>query len=102
LATGTYLAAQPISSLKDEELLKKVEKSHNNISHQLVVTRNTKDIQTVFELEQAALIEEGQDYVPSSSYVRIKHLCSDTWLHAPKDVSIDYSSSKPTMILIGT
>ena len=70
LATGTYLAAQPISSLKDEELLKKVEKSHNNISHQLVVTRNTKDIQTVFELEQAALIEEGQDYVPSSSYVR--------------------------------
>ena len=55
-----------------------------------MVTRNTKDIQTVFELEQASLIEEGQEYVPSSSYVRIKHLCSDTWLHAT-NYAIDWS-----------
>jgi len=41
-----------------------------------------KDINTVFELEQAALIEEGDVYVPSHSYVRLKHLCSDTWLHS--------------------
>ena len=63
---------------------------YGSISHHLVVTRNTKDIQTVFELEQASLIEEGQEYVPSSSYVRIKHLCSDTWLHAT-NYAIDWS-----------
>ena len=101
LATGTYLAANPITNIKDDKLLKRVEKS--NISHHLIVTRNTKDIHTVFELEQAALIEEGQDFVPSQSYVRIKHLCSDTWLQATNH-AIDYNhrDQRPTMMLIGT
>ena len=71
---------------------------YGSISHHLVVTRNTKDIQTVFELEQASLIEEGQEYVPSSSYVRIKHLCSDTWLHAT-NYAIDWSKGSRIEIL---
>ena len=72
LATGTYLAAAALSTYhaSDDVFLKKIGRLNNEISHHLIVTRNTKDINTVFELEQAALIEEGDIYVPSHSYVR--------------------------------
>lgn len=55
----------------------------------------------MFELEQAALIEEGDVYVPSHSYVRLKHLCSDTWLHSTT-LAIDRDEDRPGMMLIGT
>ena len=72
LATGTYLAAAALSTYhaSDDVFLKKIGRLSSDISHHLIVTRNTKDINTVFELEQAALIEEGDVYVPSNSYVR--------------------------------
>ena len=79
----------------------RIDKSSTDITHHLNVTRNTKDINTVFELEQAALIEEGDVYVPSHSYIRLKHLCSDTWLRSTS-ISIDREKERPCMMLIGT
>ena len=103
LATGTYLAAAALSTYhaSDDVFLKKIGRLSSDISHHLIVTRNTKDINTVFELEQAALIEEGDVYVPSNSYVRVKHLCSDTWLHST-GLAIDRDKERPVMMLIGT
>ena len=109
LATGTYLGAAAIVSdnSKNSEgnfknfLNCRIDEGSTVISHHLNVTRNTKDINTVFELEQAALIEEGDVYVPSHSYIRLKHLCSDTWLRST-NISIDREKERPCMMMIGT
>nr|AAT47836.1 inositol 1,4,5-triphosphate receptor [Oikopleura dioica] len=105
LATGTYLGAAAITSDSKESknvfLNCKIDEGSTVVSHHLNVTRNTKDINTVFELEQAALIEEGDVYVPSHSYIRLKHLCSDTWLRST-NISIDREKERPCMMMIGT
>ena len=106
LATGTYLSAAAIvaDSKNGKNMFLnqcRVDDGNTVISHHLDVTRNTKDINTVFELEQAALIEEGDVFVPSHSYIRLKHLCSDTWLRST-NISIDREKERPCMMMIGT
>eukprot|EP00047_Mylnosiga_fluctuans_P022501 m.120906 g.120906 ORF g.120906 m.120906 type:complete len:2802 (-) comp9285_c2_seq2:1154-9559(-) len=70
----------------------------------LATTRDATSTDSVFELENATSVDIDE-HIPHNSYVRIRHVASDTWLHA-MGVHLDRESKgkknkKPTMLKVG-
>ncbi|XP_059489597.1 inositol 1,4,5-trisphosphate receptor isoform X6 [Neocloeon triangulifer] len=103
LATGRYLAAE----VDDDDILDQMRsklkgevgvKADGSVYH-LVAVPNSNEIASLFELDHTTLTR-GDSLVPQSSYVRLHHLCTDSWVHSTS-IPIDKEEEKPVMSKIG-
>ncbi|XP_061730772.1 inositol 1,4,5-trisphosphate receptor type 1 isoform X8 [Nerophis ophidion] len=101
LATGCYLAAEVGELDADNEALRgRLRAPQEKIMYTLVPVPDGMDISSIFELDPTTL-RGGDSMVPRSSYVRLKHLCTNTWVHSTNN-PIDKEEEKPVMLRIGT
>ncbi|KAK9399427.1 Inositol -C4-5-trisphosphate receptor type 2 [Crotalus adamanteus] len=112
LATGNYLAAElnphypdgcnGEKILKENELLtsKKKRQAGEKIMYTLVSVPHGNDIASLFELD-ATTLQRADCLVPRNSYVRLRHLCTNTWVTSTS-IPIDKDEERPVMLKIGT
>ncbi|CAB1353943.1 unnamed protein product [Coregonus sp. 'balchen'] len=113
LATGHYLAAEvnpdyeeecleSRSSLDSEQvdLRVRLRNPQEKVMYTLVSVPDGNDISSIFELDPTTL-RGGDSLVPRNSYVRLRHLCTNTWVHSTNH-PIDKEEEKPVMLRIGT
>ncbi|XP_069484569.1 inositol 1,4,5-trisphosphate-gated calcium channel ITPR2 isoform X5 [Ambystoma mexicanum] len=112
LATGNYLAAEINpdyrddssggKALSDNGLLtsKRKRQAGEKIMYSLVSVEIGNDIASLFELD-ATTLQRADCLVPRNSYVRLRHLCTNTWVTST-NVPIDTEEERPVMLKIGT
>ncbi|XP_066529145.1 inositol 1,4,5-trisphosphate-gated calcium channel ITPR1 isoform X2 [Hoplias malabaricus] len=116
LATGHYLAAEVSEVNPDyeeeshesrsfldsehEALRARLRTPNEKVMYTLVSVPDGNDISSIFELDPTTL-RGGDSLVPRNSYVRLRHLCTNTWVHSTNN-PIDKEEEKPVMLRIGT
>ncbi|XP_041446733.1 inositol 1,4,5-trisphosphate receptor type 1 isoform X2 [Xenopus laevis] len=113
LATGHYLAAEVNPDYEagclESEVSIDAEPDAGNARMQMVPEKmmctlisvpEGNDISSIFELDPTTL-RGGDSLVPRNSYVRLRHLCTNTWVHSTNS-PIDKDEEKPVMLRIGT
>ncbi|XP_065134941.2 inositol 1,4,5-trisphosphate-gated calcium channel ITPR2 [Paramisgurnus dabryanus] len=111
LATGRYLAAEVNPDFKDDSIESKPEvetdtlyskkKWHaEKIPYILVAVPHGNDIASLFELD-ATTLQRADCLVPRNSYVRLRNLCTNTWVTSTS-IYIDGEEESPVMLKIGT
>uniref|UniRef100_A0A669QCL7 Inositol 1,4,5-trisphosphate receptor n=1 Tax=Phasianus colchicus TaxID=9054 RepID=A0A669QCL7_PHACC len=102
LATGNYLAAEVRMSIKYGDLpaSKKKRQAGEKIMYTLVSVPHGNDIASLFELD-ATTLQRADCLVPRNSYVRLRHLCTNTWVTSTS-IPIDTNEERPVMLKIGT
>uniref|UniRef100_A0AAY4DJ36 Inositol 1,4,5-trisphosphate receptor n=1 Tax=Denticeps clupeoides TaxID=299321 RepID=A0AAY4DJ36_9TELE len=112
LATGNYLAAEVWVFLKggasdshagedtDAVYLRKKRQAADKIAFTLVSVPHGNDIASLYELD-ATTLQRADCLVPRNSYVRLRHLCTNTWVTST-NIPIDTEEERPVMLKIGT
>ncbi|XP_076840863.1 inositol 1,4,5-trisphosphate-gated calcium channel ITPR2 isoform X1 [Brachyhypopomus gauderio] len=120
LATGRYLAAETNPDYRDNadskaearspptsvpssqvEADSSSEKTHaEKITYILVAVPHGNDIASLFELD-ATTLQRSDCLVPRNSYVRLRNLCTNTWVTSTS-IAIDVGEDRPVMLKIGT
>ncbi|XP_023389068.1 inositol 1,4,5-trisphosphate receptor type 1 [Pteropus vampyrus] len=113
LATGHYLAAevdpdfeeeclefQPPADPDQDASRSRLRNPQEKMLYSLVSVPEGSDISSIFELDPTTL-RGGDSLVPRNSYVRLRHLCTNTWVHST-NIPIDKEEEKPVMLKIGT
>uniref|UniRef100_A0A8B9GL60 Inositol 1,4,5-trisphosphate receptor n=1 Tax=Amazona collaria TaxID=241587 RepID=A0A8B9GL60_9PSIT len=118
LATGNYLAAEVRMSIKRVTVyclrpsyagvpragrttpsgFKR--QAGEKIMYTLVSVPHGNDIASLFELD-ATTLQRADCLVPRNSYVRLRHLCTNTWVTSTS-IPIDTDEERPVMLKIGT
>ena len=57
-----------------------------------------KNFSSIFEIDPTSVIK-SDEIVRSNSYVRLKHLCTDTWVHSTT-LPIDKEEDRPVMLRV--
>ncbi|XP_067209900.1 inositol 1,4,5-trisphosphate receptor isoform X4 [Linepithema humile] len=97
LATGQYLAAE-IDADEQREPVKGKRDPPGQV-YRLVSVPHSNEISSLFELDPTTLTR-GDSLVPQSSFVRLHHICTNTWVHSTS-VPIDKDDEKPVMSKVG-
>uniref|UniRef100_A0A8C1G5W6 Inositol 1,4,5-trisphosphate receptor n=1 Tax=Cyprinus carpio TaxID=7962 RepID=A0A8C1G5W6_CYPCA len=103
LATGHYLAAEVNPDFKartDNTLYSKKKWQADKIPYTLVAVPHGNDIASLFELD-ATTLQRADCLVPRNSYVRLRNLCTNTWVTST-NIPIDVEEERPVMLKIGT
>ena len=81
LATGQYLAAEVDLDQTFDATRQKLRGPPTTPVFALVPIPHSYDISSLFELDPTT-ITRNDDPVPWSSYVRLHHMCTGTWVHS--------------------
>ncbi|KAL2103757.1 hypothetical protein ACEWY4_000625 [Coilia grayii] len=110
LATGHYLAAEENPAYKGDAgdiQTTFVDSTRNNkwslgerIKYKLVAVSHGSDIASLFELDPTTL-QKTDSFVPRNSYVRLRHLCTNTWIQST-NAPIDIEEERPIRLMLGT
>ncbi|NWX03945.1 ITPR3 protein, partial [Caloenas nicobarica] len=111
LATGNYLAAEENPSYKGDVAEPKAaptggssrasrRNTGEKIKYRLVAVPHGNDIASLFELDPTTL-QKTDSFVPRNSYVRLRHLCTNTWIQSTY-VPIDIDEERPIRLMLGT
>ncbi|NWQ59572.1 ITPR3 protein, partial [Neopipo cinnamomea] len=111
LATGNYLAAEENPSYKGDVAEPKAvptggggrasrRNTGEKIKYRLVAVPHGNDIASLFELDPTTL-QKTDSFVPRNSYVRLRHLCTNTWIQST-NVPIDIDEERPIRLMLGT
>uniref|UniRef100_A0A8C6JUL7 Inositol 1,4,5-trisphosphate receptor n=1 Tax=Melopsittacus undulatus TaxID=13146 RepID=A0A8C6JUL7_MELUD len=114
LATGNYLAAEVRGEQRETETCPREAQpsvqggsgraSRRNtgekIKYRLVAVPHGNDIASLFELDPTTL-QKTDSFVPRNSYVRLRHLCTNTWIQST-NVPIDIDEERPIRLMLGT
>lgn len=98
LATGEYLAAEVDNDPMPDPMRSKLRGNPNAPVYSLVSVPHGHDIASIFELDPTTMTKEST--VPRSSFVRLRHLCTNTWVHSTS-IPIDKEEDKPIMSKVG-
>lgn len=99
LATGQYLAANSESDQPMDPMVAKLRSESDTSVFHLVPDVSSNEIATLFELDPTTLTR-ADSLVPQSSYVRLHHIFSNTWVHSTS-IPIDKDEEKPVMSKVG-
>uniref|UniRef100_A0A8C4VT16 Inositol 1,4,5-trisphosphate receptor n=1 Tax=Gopherus evgoodei TaxID=1825980 RepID=A0A8C4VT16_9SAUR len=99
LATGNYLAAE-VRVAEGAGWRGVVQGRGEKIKYRLVAVPHGNDIASLFELDPTTL-QKTDSFVPRNSYVRLRHLCTNTWIQST-DVPIDIDEERPIRLMLGT
>uniref|UniRef100_A0A8C6XGG3 Inositol 1,4,5-trisphosphate receptor n=1 Tax=Naja naja TaxID=35670 RepID=A0A8C6XGG3_NAJNA len=102
LATGNYLAAEENPGYKGEAGTNRASRrfTGEKIKYRLVAVPHGNDIASLFELDPTTL-QKTDSFVPRNSYVRLRHLCTNTWIQST-NVPIDIDEERPIRLMLGT
>uniref|UniRef100_A0A8C0AQL0 Inositol 1,4,5-trisphosphate receptor n=1 Tax=Buteo japonicus TaxID=224669 RepID=A0A8C0AQL0_9AVES len=110
LATGNYLAAEVRGQEKGHRDLPcpreggsgraSRRNTGEKIKYRLVAVPHGNDIASLFELDPTTL-QKTDSFVPRNSYVRLRHLCTNTWIQST-NVPIDIDEERPIRLMLGT
>ncbi|XP_034937156.1 inositol 1,4,5-trisphosphate receptor isoform X4 [Chelonus insularis] len=97
LATGQYLAAE--IDVDEPHEVNKSKRDTAGAVYRLVSVPHSNEISSLFELDPTTLTR-ADSLVPQSSFVRLHHICTNTWVHSTS-VPIDKDDEKPVMSKVG-
>uniref|UniRef100_A0A4W3GWE7 Inositol 1,4,5-trisphosphate receptor n=1 Tax=Callorhinchus milii TaxID=7868 RepID=A0A4W3GWE7_CALMI len=104
LATGHYLAAEENPAYKGDvaeyKSRQSTKKTGNKTKFKLVAVAHSNDIASLFEQDPTTL-QKTDSFVPRNSYVRLRHLCTNTWIQST-NVPIDTEEERPIRLMLGT
>uniref|UniRef100_A0A8C0EN14 Inositol 1,4,5-trisphosphate receptor n=1 Tax=Bubo bubo TaxID=30461 RepID=A0A8C0EN14_BUBBB len=102
LATGNYLAAEVRGRAEGCRDLSRASRRNTGekIKYRLVAVPHGNDIASLFELDPTTL-QKTDSFVPRNSYVRLRHLCTNTWIQST-NVPIDIDEERPIRLMLGT
>lgn len=101
LATGHYLAAEVDDDPSPDTMRDKLRDPNGSASvFHLVSVPHSNDLSSLFELDPTTLTNRSDSLIPQNSYVRLRHLCTSTWVHSTA-IPIDRDEDKPVMSRVG-